>query len=178
MELEIVGFGFPVGFGQGKAVYAGERCAVDADVAFFIFEGFFLFPWEVGCSVVPVGGFGSFYVYAEVEGFVAVSSDLVAEEFEVLVYALFGDSVDDEVEGVSGAGDKEDGKGFDDFVGYAGYDAAEDFQGGYGIGYCGQWEDVADQGVEHGFLGFFPEGFEGIWEGCQGCGLDEGYGAF
>lgn len=66
MELDVGGFDFPEGFGQGKAVYSGESCAIDADVAVFVFEGFLLFPVKVGCGVVPVGGFGSFYVDTEV----------------------------------------------------------------------------------------------------------------
>lgn len=178
MELKVGGFGFPVGFGQGEAVYAGERGSIDVDVAVFIFESFALLPGEFGCGVVPVGGFVSFYVYADVERFVTVGADLVADEFKVLIDTLFSNPVDEEVEGASGAGDEEDCEGFDGFVGDAGYDAAEDFQVGYGIVYCGQWEDVADKGIEYGFLGFLPEGFECIRERCHGCGLDEGYGAF
>lgn len=178
MELYIGGFGFSVEFGQGKAVDSGEVCAVEADVTFFVLYGFFLVPGYVGCGVIPVGGFFSLDVDSEVEGFVAVGTNFIAGKEEVAVGALFGDAVQDEGKGVVVAAVYEVCEGFDGFVGEAGYYAAEDFYGVYWVWYGGQWEDVADKGVEGGFLGFFSDGFEGIWEGCQGCVLDKGDGAF
>jgi len=125
-------------------------------------EGFVLFPGEVFGGVVPVCGFATFNVEADVCGFVAVGAYFPADKADVVVDALFYYSVEVEGEWGGMAVFQEFGEGFSGGVADAGYGAAEDF---YAVGSDGDGhdrEDVADEGVEGDFFPLFPDGFHAV----------------